>query len=167
MHLDYRGGSQAIISTGLTTRHSSLHRCPKKRLVFVFSVCHVALWLSHLQCLCVHAMVLLSALEGHGILFACWSVVNSNGNGLAGSPLSARLGGEKGREEGIWGLRGREAEVWIEVWGSSCSRYSMQKLNKGCFFSFSPQQDTVFLFLSFFLEPSAPSSASFMLISSC
>lgn len=56
-------------------------------------------------------MFLLSALEWHGILIACWSVVNSNVNGLAGSPLSARLGGEKGREEGIWGLRGIEAEV--------------------------------------------------------
>lgn len=56
-------------------------------------------------------MFLLSTLEWHGILIACWSLVNSNVNGLAGSPLSARLGGEKGREEGIWGLRGREAEV--------------------------------------------------------
>lgn len=30
----------------------------------------------------------LSALEWHGILLACWSVVNSNVNGLAGSLFS-------------------------------------------------------------------------------
>lgn len=33
-------------------------------------------------------MFFLSALEWHGILPACWSVVNSNVNGLAGNSLS-------------------------------------------------------------------------------
>lgn len=33
-------------------------------------------------------MFFLSALEWHGILLACWSVVNSNVNGLAGSLFS-------------------------------------------------------------------------------
>lgn len=89
MHLDYRGGSQrkAIISANLTTRHCSLHCCPKKRLVLLYSVAMWHLGYSHLQCLCV-CMFFLSALEWHGILLACWSVVNSNVNGLAGSPLS-------------------------------------------------------------------------------
>lgn len=37
-----------------------------------------------LGCLYVFFFFLLSALEWHGILFACWSAVNSNVNGLAG-----------------------------------------------------------------------------------
>lgn len=56
-------------------------------------------------------MFSLSALEWHGILLACWSVVNSNVNGLAGSLFSEERGGEKGGEEGIWGLRGGEVGV--------------------------------------------------------
>lgn len=110
MHLDYRGGSDHHLHR---PDHEAWQPPPllqKEASLPLFS-CHVAFRLFHLQFLCVHATVLLSALEWHGILIACWSVVNSNVNGLAGNPLSARLGGEKGREEGIWGLRGREAEV--------------------------------------------------------
>lgn len=90
MHLDYRGDSQskAIISAGLTTMHCSRHCSAKKRLVLLFSV---AMWhsgYSHLQrlvvCMFSFFFFLLSALEWHGILFACWSAVNSNVNGLAG-----------------------------------------------------------------------------------
>lgn len=89
MHLDYRGGTQhkAIISADLTTRHCSLHCCPKKRLVLLYSVAMWHFGYSHLHCLCV-CMFFLSALEWHGILLACWSVVNSNVNGLAGNSLS-------------------------------------------------------------------------------
>lgn len=56
-------------------------------------------------------MFLLSALEWHGILIACWSVVNSNVNGFAGNSLSVGLGGERGWEEGFWGLWGGEVGV--------------------------------------------------------
>lgn len=41
-------------------------------------------------------MFFLSVLEWHGILLACWSVVNSNVNGLAGSLFSEEW--EEGRE---------------------------------------------------------------------
>lgn len=45
-------------------------------------------------------MFLLSALEWHGILLACWSVLNSNVNGLVGSPLREDWEGRKdGRKE--------------------------------------------------------------------
>lgn len=42
-------------------------------------------------------MFFLSTLEWHGILLACWSVVNSNVNGLAGSLFSDD---EEERKEG-------------------------------------------------------------------
>ena len=87
MHLDYRGSSQckAIISADLTTMHCCLHCCAKKRLVLLYSVAMWHFGYSHLQCLCVCVCFFLSALEWHGILLACWSVVNSNVNGFAGS----------------------------------------------------------------------------------
>lgn len=89
MHLDYRGGLQckAIISADLTTMHCSLNCSAKKRLVLLSSVAMWHFGYSHLQCLCV-CVFFLSALEWHGILLACWSVVNSNVNGLAGSLFS-------------------------------------------------------------------------------
>lgn len=95
MPLDYRGGLQckAIISTGLTTMHCSRHCSAKKRLVLLYSVAMWHFGYSYLQRLCV-CMFSLSALEWHGILLACWSVVNSNVNGLAGSLFS-----EEGRKE--------------------------------------------------------------------
>lgn len=108
MHLDYRGDTQckAIISTGLTTMHYSLHCNTKKRLVLLYSD---AMWhfsYSHLQRLRVYVFFL-SAFEWHGILLACWSVVNSNGNGLVGrreSRGNLRITRKEryGNESGFW-----------------------------------------------------------------
>lgn len=65
---------KAIISTGLTTTHHSRHCSTKKRLVPLYSD---AMWhfsYSHLQSWCAF-FFFLSALEWHGILHACRSVV--------------------------------------------------------------------------------------------